>query len=71
MDKANFVVMSNGDLQHSRYVPGQGFVWRHVRHTYQQHFTRIENSLQLRATIRAGAHSDLGGYPLYLDGWPC
>lgn len=66
MAHSEFVVMSSGDLYHSRYVPGQGFVWRHVRHTYQQHFPKITNSLELRATIRADAVAWPGGYPLYL-----
>lgn len=45
-----------------------------VREHYSYTFSRIENSHQLRATIRNGKYTNVGGYPLYLvfgDGEPC
>ena len=40
--------------------------WQAVRPIYEGHYSRIKNSQQLRATIRAGASTELGGYPCYL-----
>lgn len=37
-----------------------------LRSPFSRHFRRIENAAQLKATLRAGSFSDLGGYPLYL-----
>jgi hypothetical protein len=45
-----------------------------VREKYSYTFREINTSHQLRATIRNGKSTDLGGYPLYLifaDGGPC
>ena len=36
-----------------------------IRPDYARTHSRIENSLQLRATIRAGAYAWPGGYPMY------
>lgn len=36
-----------------------------VRAIYRRTFGRITNTLELRATLRAGAHAWPGGYPLY------
>ena len=42
--------------------------WTHhiLRHHYCRTFERIETVAQFKATLRAGAHTDIGGYPLYL-----
>jgi hypothetical protein len=37
-----------------------------IRPDYARTFARINNSLQLRATIRAGAYAWPGGYQMYL-----
>lgn len=37
-----------------------------LRALYKRHFAVIENSLQLRATLRAGGHTFPGGYELAL-----
>ena len=36
-----------------------------LRPRWQWHFARIENANQLKATLRAGAYSWPGGYPLF------
>ena len=37
-----------------------------LRCEYRRHFLEIDNNEQLKATLRAGRTSDLGGYPLAL-----
>lgn len=39
---------------------------RLVRPQYSYTFRDIKNTHQLRATLRNGAYTDVGGYPLYL-----
>lgn len=36
-----------------------------IRKRYAYHFARIDTTLELRATIRAGAYTWPGGYPLF------
>jgi hypothetical protein len=64
----NLVLSENGDLY-------QNEPWKVIREKYHYHFTEFEgNRHKLRATIRAGAISFPGGYPLYLlfgDGDAC
>ena len=48
--------------------------WAHqkpLRAVYRKHYRRIRNLEELKACLRAGKYTDLGGYPLYfvsLDG---
>lgn len=47
----------------------EGALWRGndiLRPVYCQHYGRISNSHQLRATLRAGPWAWPGGYPLFL-----
>lgn len=37
-----------------------------LRKNYEKTFSRITNTSQFKATLRAGASTDLGGYPLFL-----
>lgn len=58
-----FVSSSDGGLYDTRRPK-----WNQappLRAVYNRQFSRIENTLQLRATLRAGAHAWPGGYPLY------
>lgn len=68
----SFMTLSDGSL-----VSGAG-PFRLVRHTYARTFSEIRTGAKLRATLRAGSSTDLGGYPLRLilsDGecicYPC
>jgi hypothetical protein len=36
-----------------------------LRWGYRHHRTNLENAQHVKAALRAGAHSDLGGYPLF------
>lgn len=36
-----------------------------LRAVFSRHYTPIENTAELRATLRAGSHAWPGGYPLY------
>ena len=54
-----FFTLSDGSL--ARYSDGAT-----VRPLYSMSIRDITNSLQLRATIRAGKYSNWGGYPLFL-----
>ena len=36
-----------------------------LRREFRRHFLEINNTAQLKATLRAGQTSDLGGYPLF------
>lgn len=36
-----------------------------LRAIYSRHYSRINSTLELRATLRAGAYAWPGGYPLY------
>lgn len=36
-----------------------------LREKYSYHFRQIETLAQVKATLRAGAFTELGGYPLY------
>lgn len=58
MDTSKFFTTSNGDLV--RYSDGAV-----IRKNYDYTFGKIENGLQMRATIRAGGYAWPGGYPLY------
>jgi hypothetical protein len=58
---AKFMVFSDGSLGIAN-----PFAPMHiVREVFSRHFREIETGLQLRATLRAGSTTDLGGYPLY------
>lgn len=64
MKADHFLVSSDGALYDTREIE-----WSKkdpLRSTYEYHFSTIKNTQQLRATIRAGKYTDLGGYPLYL-----
>jgi len=42
--------------------------WMHnppLRSRYRFHHTRIDNAHELKACLRAGSKTDLGGYPIY------
>ena len=36
-----------------------------MRAVFSRHFPRVENMAQVKACIRAGRFTDIGGYPLY------
>lgn len=58
-----FVSSSDGGLYDTRKP-----AWHQappLRAVFNKHFREINNTLELRATLRAGAHAWPGGYPLY------
>ena len=63
MNDSNLFIASNGDL-HDTSTPN----WHEespLREKYRYHFRNIKNTTQLKATLRAGSSTSLGGYPLY------
>lgn len=60
----HFFVSESGELFDTRKVCW----WAKppLRKVFKKHFPRIENSLQLKATLRAGPYTFPGGYPLAL-----
>lgn len=58
-----FTSSSDGGLYDTR-LP-QWHKEKPLRAVFCRTFSQIENTLQLRATLRAGSHAWPGGYPLY------
>jgi len=58
-----FVASSDNGLYDTR--PHEWHLLKPIRPVYRGHFQRIETTHELKATLRAGACSDVGGYPLY------
>jgi hypothetical protein len=56
----HLLLASDGDLVN----PDNAYAT--VRAKYRYTFQRIDNTLELRATLRAGSRTSIGGYPLYL-----
>lgn len=54
----NLFLSDNGNLLHSSDC-------RIIRANYCRHSIKIENSDTLKACIRAGAYTSIGGYPVY------
>lgn len=64
MINSKFMIASDGNLFNT-LKPG----WHKLpplREKYCYHFREIKTVAQLKATLRAGKYTDLGGYPLYL-----
>lgn len=57
-----FVSSCDGALHDTRQ---QDWTSHPIRAIYSRTFGRITNTLELRATLRAGAYAWPGGYPLY------
>lgn len=58
----HFFINSNGDLHDTRM---EDWASHPVREKYAYTYAEINNLDQLKATLRNGAVSQLGGYPLY------
>jgi len=62
--KPHFMVADGGDLFDTRHIH-----WSHLaplRKGFKTHAGQIETVAQLKATLRAGSYTGVGGYPLYL-----
>ena len=66
MKLAEHLFVSDGDgaLFDTRVVD---WFKRPLRAIFRRHFTRIDNTHQLRATLRAGPYTWPGAYPLYFE----
>lgn len=58
-----FISSCDGSLSDTRRID---WASNPLRHAYKHTFCSIENSHQLRATLRAGQWAWPGGYPMYL-----